>query len=131
MMLDTTAAPLAKHQLLAGRALSGLAVLFLLFDATIKLLVIPPVVASFGELGYPARLAPAIGIVELICVLAYLVPRTALFGAVLLTGYLGGAVASNLRIGSPLLTHVLFPIYVAALVWGGLVLRDRWLRALV
>ena len=86
---------------------------------------------SFGQLGYPVSLALGIGAVELACLVLYVIPRTSVLGAILLTGYLGGAVATHVRVGSPLLTHVLFPIYVAALVWGGLFLREGRLRALV
>ena len=114
----------------ASRILSGVAVLFLLFDSVIKLMVIPPVVDSFNQLGYPVGLSRAIGILELICLVVYLVPRSAVLGAILLTGYLGGAVATHVRVESPLLTHVLFPIYVAVFLWGGLHLRDDRVRAL-
>ena len=113
-----------------GRVLSTLAVAFLAFDAVIKLLVLPPVVQSFGALGYPVHLAVTIGVLELACLAVYLVPRTAVLGAVLLTGYLGGAIATHVRLENPLFSHVLFPTYVAALVWGGLYLRDRRVSAL-
>ena len=115
----------------AGRIMTPLPVLFLLFDSVIKLIRIDPVVQSFTELGYPVDLAVGIGIVELVCLLVYLIPRTSLLGAILLTGYLGGAVATHVRVGSPWFTHVLFPIYVAALLWGGIYLREDRLRALV
>lgn len=98
-------------------------VLFLLFDSAIKLLVIPPVVESFTRLGLPVHLARGIGALELACVVLYLVPRTAIPGAVLLTGFLGGAVLAHVRVGDPLFSHVLFPVYIGALVWGGLLLR--------
>lgn len=103
----------------------------LLLDASGKLLEVAPVVKGTTELGYPAALVLTIGIIELLCIVAYLVPVTSALGAVLLTGYLGGAIATHLRIGSPLLTHVLSPIYVAVFVWGGLYLRDERLRALI
>jgi len=115
----------------AGRVMTALPVLFLLFDSVIKLIRIDPVVQSFTELGYPVDLAVGIGIVELVCLLVYLIPRTSLLGAILLTGYLGGAVATHVRVGSPWFTHVLFPIYVAGLLWGGIYLREDRLRALV
>jgi hypothetical protein len=115
----------------SGRVITTIPVLFLLFDGTIKLLRISPVLQSFAHLGYNPQVAVGIGILELICVALYLIPRTSIPGAVLLTGYLGGAVATHLRIGDPLLTHVLFPTYVAALLWGGLLLRDARLRALI
>ena len=120
----------SRTPILAGRIVSALAVLFLLLDSVIKLLVSTPVVDSFAQLGYPVHLARGIGIVELVCVVLYVVPRTSVLGAVLLTGYLGGAVATHVRVESPLFSHVLFPVYVAALLWGGLWLRDARVRAL-
>jgi hypothetical protein len=122
--------PLSKKQRWAGRILSAAAVLFLLFDATIKLMVIPPVVEAFTRLGFPVDLARGIGTLELVCLIAYVIPRTAIPGAILLTGFLGGAVVTHVRVGDPLLSHALFPVYVGALVWGGLLLRGR-LAALV
>lgn len=113
----------------AGRGLSAVAVLFLLFDAVGKLLEIPPVVAGSTALGYPAGTVFTIGMIELVCVVAYLIPSASVLGAVLLTGYLGGAIATHLRVLNPLFTHTLFPIYVALFVWGGLFLRDAGLRA--
>ena len=115
----------------AGRVLSTLAVAFLAFDAVIKLTVTAPVVQSFEQLGYPVHLAVWIGALELVCLAVYLIPRTAVVGAVLLTGYLGGAIATHVRLENPLFSHVLFPTYVAALVWGGLYLRDRRVGALL
>jgi hypothetical protein len=112
-----------------GRILSGLAVLFLLFDATLKVLLLPVAVQGTRELGYPETVILGLGIVQLVCLVLYLVPRTSVLGAVLWTGYLGGAVATHVRIGHPLFSHVLFPVYVAALLWAGLWLRDERLRA--
>jgi len=120
-----------KKRLWAGRVISALPVLFLLFDGVIKLMKIEPVVQSFAQLGYPVSLAAGIGILELACVVVYVIPRTSVLGAILLTGYLGGAIATHVRIGSPYFTHTFFPIYVALLVWGGLFLREDRLRALV
>ncbi len=119
----------SSSRVLAGRIVSALPVLFLAFDTVIKLVKIEPVVESFKELGYPVSLARGIGLLELVCLLVYLVPRTAPIGAVLLTGYLGGAVATHVRVESPLLSHALFPLYVGALLWLGLYLRDRRVRA--
>jgi hypothetical protein len=113
-----------------GRVLSALAALFLLADSVAKLMMVPPVLAGTAELGYPVATVFPIGLVLLLCVVTYLVPSTSLLGAVLLTGYLGGAVATHVRVGNPLLSHTLFPIYVALFVWGGLFLRDARLRAL-
>ena len=121
----------AGARIWAGRVLSALAILFLAFDTTGKLLQLPAVVRGTVELGYPASSVFVIGAIQLVCLLAYVVPRTSLIGAVLLTGYLGGAIATHLRVGNPLLSHTLFPLYLAALIWGGLYLRDRRLRALL
>lgn len=114
-----------------GRVLSALAILFLLFDCVIKLLQLPVAVEGTTQLGYPASVVLGIGVVELACLVLYVIPRTSVFGAILFTGYLGGAIATHVRIGSPLFTHVLFPIYVAVLIWGGLYAREDRLRALI
>ncbi len=114
-----------------GRVLTALPVLFLAFDVTIKLMKIQPVVDSFTQLGIPVELARVVGTVELVCLMLYCFPRTAVLGATLLTGYLGGAVLTHLRIGSPLLSHTLFPIYVGIMLWGALWLRDLRVRALI
>jgi hypothetical protein len=113
-----------------GRILSGLVVLFLIFDGVTKVMTIPPVVQGMRQLGYPVPLAPVIGTILLACVVVYAIPRTAPLGAILLTGYLGGAVASQFRIGMPLFSYTLAPIYFAALGWGGLYLRDARVRTL-
>lgn len=123
--------PTSKRMLRTGQVLSALAVLFLLFDSVIKVMTIPPVVDAFTHLGYPPSLARGIGTLELVCITIYLVPRTSVLGAVLLTGFLGGAIAIHLRVGDPLISHVLFPSYVGLFVWGGLLLRDDRLRAIV
>lgn len=115
----------------AGRVLSGIAVLFLTFDTAIKLLQLPVAVEGTMALGYPESAVFTIGAIELACLIAYLIPRTSVLGAVLWTGYLGGAIATHVRAESPLFSHTLFPIYIAALLWGGLWLRDRRTRALL
>jgi hypothetical protein len=119
----------SKRTLWTGRVISGLAVAFLVFDSAGKLLEVQPVIEGTTQLGYPPDIVFSLGMALLSCVLIYLVPRTSILGAVLLTGYLGGAVATHVRVGSPLLTHVLFPAYVAAFLWSGLMLRDVRLRA--
>ena len=131
MQAGTETAPVSKRRLRAGEILSGIAVLFLLFDSVIKVMVIAPVAESFSQLGYPVSVSRGIGLLQLVCLAVYVVPRTSILGAILLTGYLGGAVATHVRVGSPLFTHVLFPVYVAVLLWGGLFLRDDRVRALV
>lgn len=123
--------PVSSLRRASGRIVSGLAAVFLLFDAVIKLLRLGPVEESFARLGVPVELAVAIGTLELVCLGLYLSPRTSVVGAVLLTGFLGGATATHVRIGDPLLTHVLFPSYVGILIWGGLLLGDRRLLAVV
>ena len=131
MQAAIESAPWSVRKLSAGRVIGLLAVLFLLFDAAIKLLMLPAAVEGTRSLGYPVSVVFALGLVELACIIAYVVPRTSVLGAILLTGYLGGAIATHVRVGSPLITHVLFPIYVAAAVWGSLYLRDPRVRALM
>ena len=104
--------------------------LFLLIDVAIHLLKPAPVVIAFAELGYPIALASGIALLELVCIVLYLAPRTAILGAILLTGYLGGAVASNVRVEHPAF-ECIFPAIMAALAWGGLYLRDRRVRELI
>ena len=118
-----------KAMLWIGRVLSGLLILFMLFDSVIKLVKIQPVTDAMTQLGYPDHLARPIGVIELIIVALYVVPRTAVLGAVLLMGVLGGAIASHLRVGDPLVSHVLFGVCLGLLAWGGLYLRDPALRA--
>lgn len=117
----------SKGMLRTGLLLSALAVLFLLFDSITKVIMIAPVVESFVQLGYPVDLARAIGLAELLCILIYILPRTSILGAILLTGFLGGAAATKARFEDP---WFLFPIGFGVLIWGGLYLRDERLRAL-
>ncbi len=131
MPLATQTASTSKTKLWVGRLLTALPVLFLLFDSVTHMMQIAPVVESFNQLGYPLSLALGIGLLELVCVVVYVIPPTSILGAILLTGYLGGAVATHARIGDPLFSHVLFPVYVGVLVWGGLYLRNDRLRALL
>ena len=123
--------PRSQKRLWAGRAMSGAATLFLLVDATVKVLELPPAVEGTTQLGYPTSVVFGLGMLQLACLVLYLVPRTSVLGAVLWTGYLGGAVATHVRVGNPLLSHTLFPIYVAALLWGGLWLRDQRVRSVL
>ena len=124
------AAPASKKLLWAGRVLGGLPALFLLFDGLMKLVKPEPVVKATVELGYPESVILGLGIVLLACTVLYLIPRTAVLGAILLTGYLGGAVATHVRVEDSVFT-ILFPVILGALLWGGLVLRDGQLRALL
>ena len=122
-------APASQKKHWAGRSISALVVLFLLLDSAVKLMKLPPAVEGTARLGYPVSLVLPIGIVLLICVVLYVIPSTSVVGAILLTGYLGGAVASNVRVGNPLFGYILAPVYVAVLLWAGLPLRDDRLRA--
>jgi hypothetical protein len=121
----------SNKSLWAGRIIGAVAILFLVLDGVGKILALPPVVEGTARLGYPTSVLLGIGIVEVACLIAYVLPRTSVLGAILLTGYLGGAVATHVRIGSPLFSHVLFPIYLAVLIWGALFLRHDRLRALI
>jgi hypothetical protein len=116
-------------RLWTGRVLSGLAALFLVFDSTGKLLQVQPVIDGTRQLGYSSDIVFSLGVILLSCVVAHVIPRTSILGALLLTGYLGGAVATHVRVENPLISHVLFPVYVAAFLWGGLLLRDPQLGA--
>jgi hypothetical protein len=123
-------APPSKAAIWAGRGLSGFGVLFMCFDAGMKLMQSPMAVKGTMELGYSASIIPVLGVIQLVCLVLYLIPRTAVLGAILWVGYLGGAVATHVRMGNPLFSHVLFPLYVAAFFWIGLGLRDERVRAL-
>jgi hypothetical protein len=129
-MNDSTALP-SKKVLVTSYVLTGLVALFLTFDTVIKVGQFTTAVEGTTALGYPASRVAAIGFIELACLALYLIPRTSVLGALLLTGYLGGAIATHVRVGSPLFSHTLFPIYVALLVWGGLYLRETRLRDLL
>jgi hypothetical protein len=113
-----------------GRILSGLAIAFMLFDGLYKLPEPTPVRQGMAQLGYPEHLAEYIGVIALVCTILYAIPRTAAIGAVLLTGYLGGAVASQVRVQA-VAFNIAFPFILAAFVWGGLYLRDARVRAVV
>ena len=130
MQSDTRAA-VSKKKLWTGRIISALASLFLLLDGIGKLVKPAPVVEGTVTLGYQETVILPLGLVLLACTILYVIPRTSVLGAILLTGYLGGAVATNVRVGNPLFTHVLFPVYFGVLIWGGLYLRDKRLRALI
>jgi hypothetical protein len=121
----------SRLQVLIGRVLSGLATVFLLFDGAIKLVPPQAVLDGAQQLGYQADTIAGIGLVLLACVTLYLIRRTSALGALLLTAYLGGAVATHVRVGNPLFSHVLFPTYVATLIWGGLLLRNPALRVIL
>src|SRR6202790_1824361 len=127
------AASVSRPALWLGRVLSGLVIVFMLFDGAIKLVPWPVVTETMDRIGYGSSetLARTLGVITMASTLLYAIPPTSIVGAILLTGYLGGAMASHLRIGSPLLSHTLFGLYLGLMVWGGLWLRDRNLRTLI
>jgi len=130
MQSDTQTAPISKAMLWTGRVMSALPVLFFLMDGIMKLVKPPIVVKSTVELGYPESVILPIGVVLLVCTVLYVIPRTSGLGAILLTGYLGGAVATHVRVGAGAFP-IVFPIIFGVLVWGGLFLRDGRVRALI
>jgi hypothetical protein len=123
----TTSRPMT----IAGWTLSGLLIAFMAFDTSIKLADIQPVIDTMTQLGIPPSLDRVIGVTELVALLLYIWPRTAVLGAILLTGVFGGAVASHLRLLDPLFSHTLFGVYLGVLAWGGLWFRSERLRALL
>jgi hypothetical protein len=129
--IDTTAP--SRSRLLTGRILSTLTVLFLIMDIAFKFIrpIPPQVMQSMTQLGFQPGLLTAIGILLLICTVLYVIPATSVLGAVLLTGYLGGAVSVHVRVGNPLFGYILFPVYVGVLMWAGLFLRERRLLSLL
>jgi DoxX-like family len=124
-------AVVSTKRLWTGRVLSGLIVLFLLMDAVMKLIKPAPVLKAQAELGWPDEITVATGVVLLVCTILYALPKTAILGAVLLTGYLGGAVAVQWRLGHPLFAQTLFPIYMGIALWTGLCLRDTQLCEMI
>jgi hypothetical protein len=129
--VQATARPAGRVSHRVGRVLTVLLVLFLLFDSITKLMRLPAVVTATVQMGFPASTVPIIGGTLLVCLALYVIPRTAVLGAVLLTGYLGGAVCSQLRIEAPLFSTTLAAVYVGVVVWGALYLRSEALRRLV
>jgi hypothetical protein len=127
---SAVSAPSSRGRLV-GRILSGLAIAFLTFDVAIKLVPNKMALEGTTSLGYQPHHVAIIGTLGLICLVLYVIPRTAPLGAILWTGYLGGAIATHLRLDNPLFSHILFPTYIAALLWGGLYLRDARVRGLV
>lgn len=121
----------ATKRVWAGYLLSGLVTAFLIFDGAIKLVPLEVVTQTMTDLGYPAGVERTLGAITLACALLYAIPRTSVLGAILLTGLLGGAIATHLRVGSPLFSHLLFGVYLGLMAWGGLWLRDERLQALL
>lgn len=126
----TTNTP-SRRTVIAGRILSGIVALLLTLDAGIKLVGAKAAIEGSAQLGFSPQQVFVIGVIATVCLVLYLIPRTAPLGAVLWTGYFGGAIVTHFRVGDPLLSHVLFPIYVSALIWGGLYLRDPRVRAVL
>ena len=131
MLSAAPTAEVPKGRRWVGRIMSGLAALFLLMDCVGKFLRPAAVVEGTVQLGYPESVILPLGIVLLACTVLYLIPGTSVLGAILLTGYLGGAVATHVRVGNPLFSHILFPTYVGLLIWGGLYARDERLHELI
>jgi hypothetical protein len=125
------ASPISRGAIWTGRVISTLIILMLVMDSVIKFLKPAPVVQTFAQLELPIALSVPLGIILLVCTLLYAIPMTSVLGAILLTGYLGGAVLTHLRVGDPLFSHALFPVYLGILVWFALYLRDARLRALI
>lgn len=127
MSSDSPAPTNSKWMLWGGYAMSALPSLMLFFSAGMKLAKPAPLIEGFAKMGYPEHLALGIGVVELISTILYLIPRTSVLGAILLTGYLGGATATHVRLSEPFIGPVVFGV----LIWGGLYLRDARIRALI
>ncbi len=129
--MQPTAPPTSTKLLWTGRILSALPILFLLVDGVVKVMQLPFVLEGTAKVGYPLGTVVPLGVTLLACTVLYAIPRTTVLGAILLTGYLGGAVATHVRIGDPLFSHALFPTYFGAMIWGSLFLRDPRLRTLL
>jgi len=121
----------SRRSVIAGRVLTGIVALLLTLDAAIKLVGAKAAVEGSAQLGFTPQQVFVIGIIAAVCLVLYLIPRTAPIGAVLWTGYFGGALVTHFRLGNPLFTHILPPIYVSILIWGSLYLRDARVRAVV
>ena len=121
----------SRRAVIAGRILTGIVALLLTLDSGIKLVRVKAAVEGSAQLGFTPDQVFVIGVIAAVCLVVYLIPRVAPLGAVLWTGYFGGAIVTHLRVGDPLFTHILFPIYVSALIWGSLYLRDPRVRAVL
>lgn len=115
---------ISKRRIWAGRIIAGLVTLFMLFDAAMKFVKPAPVIQAFARTGWPAELSVPLGAILLTCTILYVIPRTTVLGAVLLTSYLGGAVATNLRLENPLFSNTLFPVYFGILIWTSVLLLN-------
>lgn len=131
MQTETLTGPEPGKMAWTGRILSGLVIAFLIFDGTIKITEMEVAVSATRQLGYPGSIVFGLGVLTFILTALYAYPRTAVLGAILLTGLMGGAITTHLRIGNPLFSHQLFGVYLGLMIWGGLFLRDERLRALI
>lgn len=131
--VDSSVPSATRAQRVVGMILSGLIVAFLVFDGMIKLIPLAVVTETMAGLGYSAdpALARLLGVITLGCAVLYAIPRTSVLGAILLTGLLGGAIATHLRVGSPIFSHLLFGVYVGVMAWGGLYLRYEAVRKMI
>ncbi len=131
--VDSSVPSVTRAQRVAGMILSGLIIAFLVFDGAIKLVPLPVVTETMAGLGYSAdpALARLLGVITLGCAILYAIPRTSVLGAILLTGLLGGAIATHLRVGSPIFSHLLFGVYLGVIAWGGLYLRYEAVRKMI
>lgn len=126
-----TAGSRTPRAVIAGRIISGIGVVLLTLDMSMKLFGVKEALDGTVQLGYPIGMVLPLGLLQLTCLILYLIPRTAPLGALLMTGYLGGAVATHVRLGNPMFTHILSPVYFAVILWGGLYLRDPRVRAIL
>jgi hypothetical protein len=128
---SVASSPRNKRSVIAGRIITGIAVAFMSFDVAMKLAGTREAIEGTTQLGFTTSIILPLGLIQLACFILYVIPRTAPLGAALLTAYLGGAVAIHVRLGNPVFTHMLSPVYVAIFLWGGLYLRDPRVRALL
>jgi DoxX-like family len=131
MQAASSSGSISMKSVWAGRIISGLITAFMIFDGVMHIMRPAPVVEAFAKLNFPLSFAVPLGIIELACVAFYVIPSTSILGAILLTGYLGGAVAIQLPTGNPFFGEILFPVYIGVFLWGGIYLRDARLRTLI
>jgi hypothetical protein len=130
-MQSTVTGPLSKGKLWTARIMGGLVIAFMLMDSIFKLVPNDMVTAGAVELGYQAHHIPVMGVLGFISIVLFAIPRTQIIGAILLTGYFGGAIATHVRLDNPLFSHILFPVYLGVLAWGSLWLKNKTLRKLM
>lgn len=128
---STVTVPVSKGKLWTARVMGALVIAFMLMDSVFKLIPNDIVTAGTVELGYQAHHIPVMGVLGFVSILLFIIPRTQILGAILLTGYFGGAIATHLRLDNPLFSHILFPVYLAVLAWGSIWLRNETFRKLI